>query len=71
AQRADGQTFVSRTRVDTHLYDDQVITVFRVVLANPLTTFEVLNSVLDEQLELAKHQDIQDILAEIKGILTA
>ncbi|MEC8429639.1 MAG: putative pyridoxal-dependent aspartate 1-decarboxylase, partial [Pseudomonadota bacterium] len=71
AQRADGQTFVSRTRVDNHLYDDQVITVFRVVLANPLTTLEVLNSVLDEQLELAKHQDIQDILAEIKAILTA
>jgi glutamate decarboxylase len=70
-QRADGQTFVSRTRVDTHLYGNQVITVFRVVLANPLTTLEVLNSVLDEQLELAQHQDIEALLAEVKAILAA
>ncbi|BFM15251.1 putative pyridoxal-dependent aspartate 1-decarboxylase [Maricurvus nonylphenolicus] len=65
-QRSDGKTFVSRTRVDAPNYYHQVITVFRVVLANPLTSQKVLGSVLDEQQELAKHKDIQDILAEIK-----
>ncbi|GAA5317732.1 MAG: putative pyridoxal-dependent aspartate 1-decarboxylase [Candidatus Pelagadaptatus aseana] len=71
AQRADGQTFVSRTRVDVDLYDKQVITVFRVVLANPLTTRDVLAGVLDEQLELAQHADIQALLAEAKALLAS
>jgi glutamate decarboxylase len=68
-QRADGKTFVSRTRVDVKAYNDEVITVFRVVLANPLTSQKVLSSVLDEQQELAKHEDIVEILDEIKQLL--
>ncbi len=68
-QRADGKTFVSRTRVDVKAYNDEVITVFRVVLANPLTSQKVLSSVLDEQQELANHDDIVEILDEIKQLL--
>jgi glutamate decarboxylase len=34
--------------------------VFRVVLANPLTTSDILSDILAEQKELAKEQDIQD-----------
>ncbi len=52
-QRERGKAFVSRTRLQPECYDQQAITVFRVVLANPLTTDEVLREVLDEQREIA------------------
>jgi glutamate decarboxylase len=48
-QRAGGKTFVSRTRLESALYDGQVLTVFRVVLANPLTTEKILGDILAEQ----------------------
>ena len=48
-QRAGGKTFVSRTRLEAGAYGQQVVSVFRVVLANPLTTSRVLAEVLDEQ----------------------
>lgn len=48
-QRQRGKTFVSRTRLETRAHDDHVLTVFRVVLANPLTTRHVLAEILDEQ----------------------
>jgi putative pyridoxal-dependent aspartate 1-decarboxylase len=48
-QRANGKTFVSRTRLETARYDGQMLTVFRVVLANPLATPEILASILQEQ----------------------
>jgi glutamate decarboxylase len=49
-QREEGQTFVSRTRLKAKRYpqSDQ-LSVFRSVLANPLTTPEILQQVLDEQ----------------------
>jgi glutamate decarboxylase len=50
-QRANGKTFVSRTRLETARYDGQMLTVFRVVLANPLATHEILASILQEQRE--------------------
>jgi glutamate decarboxylase len=50
-QRANGKTFVSRTRLETARYDGQMLTVFRVVLANPLATQEILASILQEQRE--------------------
>jgi glutamate decarboxylase len=53
-QREAGKSFVSRTRIEIERYNDEVITVFRVVLANPLTTKEHLASILEEQLEIAK-----------------
>ena len=48
-QRAGGKTFVSRTRLEVARYGGQVLSVFRVVLANPLTTPEILQEILEEQ----------------------
>jgi glutamate decarboxylase len=48
-QRAGGKTFVSRTRLETAAHAGQVLTVFRVVLANPLTTTGILADILEEQ----------------------
>lgn len=69
AQRAAGKTFVSRTRVDSSLYPGAVITVFRVVLANPLTSHQVLASVLEEQVALAERSEVQALFAEIRELL--
>jgi glutamate decarboxylase len=52
-QREAGKSFVSRTRINTQSYGNQAITVFRVVLANPLTQIEHLQEILTEQLEIA------------------
>mgnify|MGYP002700560865 FL=1 len=68
SQRAAGKTFVSRTRVNVPRYHDQVLTMFRVVLANPLTTHEVLNNVLSEQMLLIESHDVQRLLTEIRTI---
>jgi glutamate decarboxylase len=48
-QRAGGKTFVSRTRLESAAHSGQLLTVFRVVLANPLTTSQILADILDEQ----------------------
>jgi glutamate decarboxylase len=48
-QRAGGKTFVSRTRLESAAHAGQVLTVFRVVLANPLTTTKILADILEEQ----------------------
>ena len=53
-QREAGKSFVSRTRLRVEKYGEQSITVFRVVLANPLTTEQDLIDILDEQLTIAK-----------------
>ncbi|WP_299571994.1 pyridoxal-dependent aspartate 1-decarboxylase PanP [uncultured Shewanella sp.] len=53
-QREQGKSFVSRTRIKPAKYQRQATTVFRVVLANPLTTHEILNAVLQEQTEIAR-----------------
>ncbi|MBT0587679.1 pyridoxal-dependent aspartate 1-decarboxylase PanP [Alteromonas oceanisediminis] len=53
-QREAGKSFVSRTRLSTHTYADSPVTVFRVVLANPLTTDEDLAHILEEQLTIAQ-----------------
>jgi glutamate decarboxylase len=52
-QRELGKAFVSRTQLTPRRYHGQPIIVFRVVLANPLTTDEILLGVLEEQKELA------------------
>lgn len=67
-QREAGRTFVSRTRLTPGRYNGTTITVFRVVLANPLTTEDILAAVLDEQCEIAGQADIQALLEQIKGI---
>jgi glutamate decarboxylase len=65
-QREAGKTFVSRTRLAPGRYNGDTITVFRVVMANPLTTEEILAAVLDEQCEIATQTDIQTLLEQIK-----
>ncbi|MCV2885657.1 putative pyridoxal-dependent aspartate 1-decarboxylase [Aestuariibacter sp. AA17] len=57
-QREAGKSFVSRTRLHTSTYHNDPITVFRVVLANPLTTEEDLQDILNEQLDIAQNLDI-------------
>ncbi|WP_445945627.1 pyridoxal-dependent aspartate 1-decarboxylase PanP [Shewanella sp.] len=52
-QREQGKSFVSRTRIQPARYNRQHTTVFRVVLANPLTGFDILHKVLEEQQEIA------------------
>jgi glutamate decarboxylase len=53
-QRENGKSFVSRTRIEVSRYQGNKILVFRVVLANPLTSKDILQSILDEQCILAK-----------------
>ncbi|EHR0551673.1 pyridoxal-dependent aspartate 1-decarboxylase PanP [Vibrio parahaemolyticus] len=53
-QRETGKSFVSRTRLNPDQWQRMNTIVFRVVLANPLTTRDILSSVLDEQREIAK-----------------
>ncbi|MFT6712221.1 MAG: glutamate decarboxylase [Arenicella sp.] len=65
-QRAAGKTFVSRTRFTQHQYHRQAVSVFRVVLANPMTTIDTLHSILEEQLAIASKKSIQVILAELQ-----
>ncbi len=56
-QRENGKSFVSRTRIEVQRYQGRKTVVFRVVLANPLTSNEILNEVLSEQLELAQESE--------------
>jgi glutamate decarboxylase len=57
-QREAGISFVSRTRLTTETYRKNAITVFRVVLANPLTTEQDLRNILDEQLAISQNTAI-------------
>ncbi|SDB43999.1 glutamate decarboxylase [Pseudidiomarina indica] len=52
-QRETGRSFVSRTKLTPSQYYREPTVVFRVVLANPLTTKEMLVEVLQEQREIA------------------
>ncbi len=65
-QREAGKTFVSRTRLKMARYQEE-ITVLRSVLANPLTTDEILASVLAEQCEITRKPEIQSLLEQIDG----
>lgn len=69
-QREDGKSFVSRTRLRMSRYPEE-ITVLRSVLANPLTTDEILASVLTEECEIAQRGDIQDLLQQISAGVTS
>ncbi|WP_299497217.1 pyridoxal-dependent aspartate 1-decarboxylase PanP [uncultured Shewanella sp.] len=57
-QREQGTSFVSRTRIQAEPLLDTPSVVFRVVLANPLTTNDILKDVLAEQINIAA-QDTQ------------
>ncbi|MFT5758073.1 MAG: putative pyridoxal-dependent aspartate 1-decarboxylase [Alteromonadaceae bacterium] len=67
-QRENGKSFVSRTRIEVARYQGHKILVFRVVLANPLTSKEILSDVLVEQIELAKESEtfLPELLAMTK-----
>lgn len=67
-QRESGKSFVSRTRLTPKKYGGQTITVFRTVLANPLTTNEILKDILDEQREIAK-ESWRSLPAILKKVL--
>jgi hypothetical protein len=45
------------------------VTMFRVVLANPLTTHTVLDSMLEEQLELVKEPEAVNLLDQLRSII--
>ncbi len=53
-QFEQGKTFVSRTRVLPAAGAGETVSVFRVVLSNPLTTKENLHEVLNDQLRIAR-----------------
>ncbi|WP_299806658.1 pyridoxal-dependent aspartate 1-decarboxylase PanP [uncultured Shewanella sp.] len=57
-QREQGTSFVSRTRInpESHQLMDLKAVVFRVVLANPLTSHDILQQVLAEQAQIAKSE---------------
>lgn len=53
-QRETGLSFVSRTQLNPIRWSGRDTIVFRVVLANPLTSTEVLSNVLDQQRQIAQ-----------------
>jgi len=67
-QREDGRSFVSRTRIKIERYHGDKVIVFRVVLANPLTSHENLQDILAEQCVLAQESEnfLPQLLAKAK-----
>ncbi|WP_025820058.1 pyridoxal-dependent aspartate 1-decarboxylase PanP [Shewanella marina] len=57
-QREQGKSFVSRTRLQPQQHNGDNIVVFRVVLANPLTTDKILTDVLAEQVAIAATENL-------------
>ena len=57
-QREDGHSFVSRTRIQVARYGGEKMIVFRVVLANPLTSKDNLHDILAEQCLLAQESEV-------------
>ncbi|HEY4744334.1 MAG TPA: putative pyridoxal-dependent aspartate 1-decarboxylase, partial [Desulfuromonadaceae bacterium] len=68
-QREAGRTFVSRTRLRTARYGEEV-TVLRSVLANPLTTDAILTSVLAEQCAIVQQPEIAALLSQVEALCT-
>ncbi|ARU58741.1 cysteine sulfinic acid decarboxylase (Csad) [Oleiphilus messinensis] len=76
-QRERGKAFVSRTRLNPAVYGRSPCVVFRVVLANPLTTPDILTSILEEQRELSAEpgiatelQHLQTLVSEVRQATT-
>jgi glutamate decarboxylase len=67
-QREAGKTFVSRTRLRVPAYANQELTVLRVVLANPLTTDEVLAAVLAEQCAIVQQPEMAALLEHVEAL---
>ncbi len=66
-QREAGKTFVSRTRLRVAGHGGE-LTVLRAVLANPLTTDEILETILAEQCEIVQQPEIQVLLQEVEEV---
>jgi glutamate decarboxylase len=68
-QRENGRSFVSRTRIEVADYQYQKTLVFRVVLANPLTSKTMLADILSEQMQLAGESKscLPQLLAMVEG----
>ena len=68
-QREKGLSFVSRTRLEPPKYLKRPCVVFRVVLANPLTTLETLSDILLEQQDIADNSsETQKALSLLKDL---
>ena len=67
-QREDGRSFVSRTHIEVARYGGEKVIVFRVVLANPLTSEAILHDILAEQCLLA--QESEQYLPKLLAIST-
>ncbi|AMV72390.1 pyridoxal-5'-phosphate-dependent decarboxylase [Desulfuromonas sp. DDH964] len=66
-EREAGKTFVSRTRLRVPAYGGKEITVFRVVLANPLTTYAILSEVLEEQCAIVQQPEVRSLLDQLES----
>lgn len=67
-QRNRGKAFVSRTRLNPARYHHQDCIVFRVVLANPLTTDEILRDILVEQKAIAQEAFLAHLVTELDAL---
>jgi len=67
-QREAGKTFVSRTSLAPACYGGAIITVFRVVLANPLTSEAILDAVIEEQLSILRQGELPELLAGLQEL---
>lgn len=69
-QRETGKSFVSRTTLNPDHWQRMSTVVFRVVLANPLTTTDIFDAVLNEQRDIAQQAPslnarIQEMVSDI------
>ena len=69
-QREHGKSFVSRTTLTPSACQGMETVVFRVVLANPLTTDQILREILDEQRALCEQPNAKRLLDLIRAELS-
>jgi len=71
-QREKGLSFVSRTRLEPKRYHSRSCIVFRTVLANPLTTIDILQEILIEQAQIAETSaEINNATKQLEGFCNA
>jgi glutamate decarboxylase len=71
-QREKGLSFVSRTRLEPKQYHSRSCVVFRTVLANPLTTMDILQDILVEQSQIAQTSaEIQTAIKQLDSFCNA
>ena len=70
-QRARGKSFVSRTKFGFEGNEACPVIVFRVVLANPLTTEAMLFNMLQEQRDIAQEAFLQPAMSSLRSIAQA